>query len=305
MNKFVIYTVMTGGYEPIMQPECTDSRFDYVLFSNDFKEDRIGVWQVRRIECNLKDDNKRISRYPKSQPETLLSEYEASLYIDANLSIADKWIYERFLDLYQEKIIYSGIKLVHSGRDCIYDHAFDMAIVGVIHDYDAIVQCHELYKRGFPRHYGLNENNVIYRLHTQKMMEVDKEWWWWIYNYSFRDQLSYMYCLWHHQIPIDNYFLPVGEDARISKYFINKTHNLSSAVISKKWVKKSLFEKVRNQSWNYNRKKYSKQWYNICKKSNPKTSLFFWGIYTIICNLHNFLYTLFTRTDIVLERVKR
>ena len=305
MNRFVVYTVMTGGYEQVSQPECIDPRFDYVLFSNDFKDNTNGVWQIRHIDCKLDGDNKRLSRYPKTHPESLLSEYEASLYIDANLSIADNWIYDRFIELFKKGCIYSGIKLLMSGRDCIFEHAFDMSIAGVVHDYDAIVQCHELYKRGFPRHFGLNENNVIFRRHTKEMEEVDKEWWWWITNYTFRDQLSYMYCLWHHNIPISEYFLPEGEDTHNSKRFNFVSHNKTAAVQSKKWVKRGLIEKLRNQSWNYNRNKYSEQWFNVCKSKWPKFVLRIWGIFTILCNIHNFVKSLFTQTSVVIERLKQ
>lgn len=296
---------MTGGYEQVKQPKCIDSRFDYVLFSNDFEDNTNGIWQIRRIDYKLDCDSKRLSRYPKSHPESLLAEYEASLYIDANLSIADDWVYERFIELYNKKCVFSGIKLVMTGRDCIYDHAFDLSIIGIVHDYDAIIQCHELYKRGFPRHYGLNENNVIFRMHTKEMEDADREWWWWITNYTFRDQLSYMFCLWKHKIPIKEFFLPEGEDTHTSKHFHYTSHNNSASVSSKKWLKRGLFEKIRNQSWNYNKDKYIEQWYKIASYRYPKIGLFFWSLCTIICNLHNFFYSLLTRTDTVIERLKQ
>ena len=305
MNKFVVYTVMTGGHESISQPECVDPRFDYILFSNDFDETTIGVWQVRKIAKELDSDNKRLSRYPKSHPESMLKEYEASLYLDANLCITDSWIYERFVELYNKKCIYSGVKLIMTGRDCIYDHAFDISIVGVVHDYDAIVQCHELYKRGYPRHNGLNENNLIFRMHTKEMEEADKEWWWWISNFTFRDQLSYMYCLWHHNIPATEYFLPEGEDTHTSSHILSVSHNQTASVSTKKWIKRSFFEKIRNQSWNYNKNRYTEQWYKVATFSRPKYALYTWGVLTTICNFHKFIYSLFTRTNTVIEKIKQ
>ena len=296
---------MTGGYEEVSQPECIDERFDYVLFSNDFEENTKGIWQIRRISCEQESDNKRLSRYPKSHPESLLSEYEASLYIDANLSIVDNWIYDRFVELYNKGSIYSGIKLIMTGRDCIYDHAFDIAVIGVVHDYDAIVQCHELYKRGFPRHYGLNENNVIFRRHVPEMEAADKEWWWWITNYTFRDQLSYMYCLWHHNIRTDDYFLPTGEDTHTSSHFRYTSHNKSLSVSSKKWVKRSLFEKIRNHSWRFNVEKYKEQWYKVSTKRHPVTAMYIWGVFTTITNIHRFVYVFATRTNTVIEKLKQ
>lgn len=55
MNDYVVYTVLTAGYENVLQPLVLNERFDYVLFSNDFSEDSVGVWQI--IECLLKREN--------------------------------------------------------------------------------------------------------------------------------------------------------------------------------------------------------------------------------------------------------
>ena len=195
MSDFVVFTVLVGDYDDILQPLVVDKRFDYILFSNDIKETDIGVWSVRQFPNVVENDNKRLSRYPKTHPETMLAEYKASLYIDANIQILDQWVYNRFVELYEKKIEYAGIKLVLTGRDCIYEHSFDMCQNLLEHDYIAIKQCHRLHELGFPRHFGLNENNVIYRIHTEKMQAMDEEWWEWIMNYSSRDQFSLMYCL--------------------------------------------------------------------------------------------------------------
>ena len=57
-KKYVIYTAMVGGYDEIMQPMVVDDRFDYILFSNDIKEDRVGVWQVLPIAYSNIINNK-------------------------------------------------------------------------------------------------------------------------------------------------------------------------------------------------------------------------------------------------------
>lgn len=276
---------MTGGYEGIVQPLAIDERFDYILFSNDFKENNIGVWQIRPIPAVVDlDDNKRLSRYPKSHPEEMLSEYEASLYMDANIQISDQWVYERFIELANKKIDYAGIKLLCTGRDDIYRHAYDMCVMRVENDINAIRQMHALYKNGFPEHYGLNENNIIFRSHTEKMKQADEEWWWWITNYSFRDQFSYMYCLWKHGIK-RYFFLPEGEDSRNSNHFIYIAHNDSAGVVNKKWLTLGFFERKRNRCRthsNYHYAKFCEQWVILCKMPCPRACLFVWGIVTYI-----------------------
>lgn len=272
---------MVGDYGSIHQPIAVDDRFDYILFSNDINQSNVGIWQVRSIPEVVKNDNKRLSRYPKTHPETLLSEYDASLYIDANIQIADSWVYERIIECFEKKYDTAGIQLVLTGRDCIYRHAYDMCAIQVEHDYNAIRQCHAMMKRGFPEHFGLNENNIIYRTHNEKMKKVDEEWWWWITHYSFRDQFSYMFCFWKYNIE-RHLFLPAGEDSRNSKHFVLYQHNELENVSKTKWVHCGLFEWLRNQSrhqskQNYN--KYCNQWITLCKANFPQLALFFGGIY--------------------------
>lgn len=280
MNRYVVYTVLTGGYEGVLQPIVTDERFDYILFSNDFDEGRIGVWQIRQIPLVVEEkDNKRLSRFPKSHPETLLSDYKASLYIDANIQIADKWVYDRFVELAEQNIDHAGIKLLATGRDDIYRHAYDMCVMRAENDMNAIRQCHSLYKKGFPEHWGLNENNIIFRTHSELMKNVDEEWWWWIKNYSYRDQFSYMYCLWKYGVK-RVYFLPEGLDAHNNNFFVFTHHNNIGTVSSKKWVNTGFFETRRNINRNRCKKDYDHychQWVTMCKMPCPKLVLFLWG----------------------------
>jgi len=275
-NKYVIYTVLVGGYDDVLQPAVIDERFDYILFSNDFDTDKIGVWNIRKIPIVVENDNKRLSRYPKTHPGTLLSEYEASLYIDANIQISDKWVYDRFIELFNNKIEFAGVKLHVTDRDCIYEHTFDMSHWNAENDTNSIIQCHELYKRGFPRHFGLNENNILYRAHTERIKQVDEEWWWWITNYSFRDQFSYMFCLWKYGIPLTR-FMSDEINSRQCMYFRFSTHNKNKRLFKQKWVRKNIFEKLRNYySRNFESRALNK-WHSYYQSNHPVFSLHFFG----------------------------
>lgn len=292
MKDFVIYTVLTGGYDDVLQPRVVDERFDYVLFSNDIKDGEAGIWSIRPIPPVVNDGGKRLSRYPKTHPETLLADYKASLYIDANIQILDQWVYDRFVELYGQNIEYAGVKLVLTGRDCIYEHSFDMVQVLVEHDYVAISQCHELYKRGFPSHFGLNENNVIFRIHTERMKRADEEWWWWIVNYSNRDQFSYMYCLWKNGVEI-NYFLPVGEDARNGSHFHLVGHN--EGIFRHKVIKRGFVEKFRIKSRSFNEEKSLRSWLRIIESPQPQLMLYLDGIRSIVRNTPRFIQLVLKR----------
>lgn len=291
-KDFVIFTVMVGKYGNIYQPLVIDDRFDYVLFSNDIDSANVGIWKVRKIPLVIKNDNKRLSRYPKTHPETLLKKYKASLYIDANIQIADQWVYNRFLECFENNYDTAGIQLVLTGRDCVYRHAYDMCTMRAEHDYNAIKQCHKLYSLGFPEHYGLNENNIIFRIHNERMTIVDEEWWWWIKHYSFRDQFSYMYCFWKYGIKRE-LFLPAGEDSHNSKHFVFHEHNNKISVSKQKWVFTGPFEWLRNQSRLQDKESYEKycnHWLYLCKIKCPQLFLFLWGIAAGFRTLLKFIF---------------
>ena len=89
MNKKVIYTCLVGNYDVLRQPLAIDESYDYICFSNDIKEERVGVWQIRPIPFKHKD-KARLSRYVKILPHRALEDYEWSLWMDANIQITKK-----------------------------------------------------------------------------------------------------------------------------------------------------------------------------------------------------------------------
>lgn len=285
MKKFVIYTVMVGEYGSIFQPLVIDDRFDYILFSNSCTNHDYGIWQVRPIPQPLENtDNKRLSRYPKTHPADLLKEYEASLYMDANIQIVDQWVYDRFIELYESGEDIAGVQLVETGSDCIYSHSYDMCVRQAEHDYNAIVQMHELRKRGFPEHFGLNENNLIWRRHNDKIKKLDEDWWWWIVNYSHRDQFSYMYCFWANNIK-RQFFLPPGEDTFNSSHFNRHYHGNNPNVKKQKWVHFGIFEFLRHKCRTLTDKDYErhrKAWLQISKLPFPRLFLFLHGVISVL-----------------------
>lgn len=214
-NNYVIYTAMVGGYDEIKQPLVVDDRFDYILFSNEIKESRIGVWQIKPIPYH-NDDNTRICRYVKTHPEELLSGYEFSIWMDANLQICSSYVYERAIELYDNGTIISS--MWHPVRNCIYDEAF--AVVNMMVEREDVVVrwCHHLRKEKFPRYQGLCETNVMFRKHhTCLTSETNVMWWQCIEKYSRRDQLSFNYVLWKLGIPC-HYFFGEGKNARNTEH---------------------------------------------------------------------------------------
>ena len=115
-KRYVIYSAMVGAYDDILQPKVVDERFDYILYCNEIKEKRVGVWEVRPIQYH-NEDNTRICRYVKTHPEELLKEYEVSVWMDSNIHILTDYLYQRVTEMDKEDVLFSA--MWHPVRKCI------------------------------------------------------------------------------------------------------------------------------------------------------------------------------------------
>lgn len=206
MNKKVIYTCCTGNYDTLLQPIVVDESFDYICFSNDINSSKVGVWEIRPISYTGVSQS-RLSRYPKLQPYKVLPEYDYSVYMDANLQIIAK----EFYDVISHKID-CGCKIAQVPHaippvDCIYDellHAYWDMKASLI---QVLSMSLYLKKTGFPRHYGLYENNIIFRKHNdEQVVSISNQWWSSYLEHAPRDQFSLMYVYWNNRFKPDLLF---------------------------------------------------------------------------------------------------
>lgn len=215
MKRYVIFSAMVGGYDQILQPLEIDDRFDFVLFTNDITEPKVGVWQIRPIEYQ-NEDNTRICRYVKTHPEILLPDYEASVWIDMNVLIKTRYLYDSVVRLLEEGIEVSS--MYHPIRRCIYDEAFAVMHMGIEREPVVLKWCGRLRKENYPANNGLCETNVMFRQHSERISAVDAFWWECIEGNSRRDQLSFNYVLWKKNIPC-HYLLGEGKCVRNTEHF--------------------------------------------------------------------------------------
>ncbi len=200
--KRVIYTCIVGGYDKLRQPEALDEGFDYICFSDSGAGTVDGVWQIRPIPYSCEDPT-RLSRYVKLMPHKVLGEYEESLWIDANITITGAGIYEAVRKVSAEGSLVAQV--LHLGRDCVYEEipaCYKDLRIGFR---EARRTRKHLLSEGFPRHFGLMENNLIFRRHNDPSVVRLSETWWEEYcNYSRRDQLSLMPVCWKCGVFPDN-----------------------------------------------------------------------------------------------------
>ena len=190
----VIYTSIVGNYDTLPQPVVVDESFEYVCFSNDISQDKAGVWQVRPIPYS-NSDKTRLSRYVKLQPHQVLQDYDISVWMDANIRILDGEFYRIVNDRIDSGVLMAQVP--HPHRDCVYEEISECYRDLRIGLCDALRQRRHLKKTGFPRHFGMMENNLILRRHNDPVVRrLSDEWWKEYLAYSIRDQLSLMPVCW-------------------------------------------------------------------------------------------------------------
>ena len=184
--KKVIYTVLTGDYDSLAQPEVTDPSYDYVCFTE--RDGQDGVWLLRRIAFESPDPVTR-SRYAKLQPHCVLQDYDYSVFMDANLCITGHEFYDRVESAIDAGALFAGLE--HPLRDCVYDELRYCYLKGKIGTRAAFRHIGYLKSIGQPRHAGLLENNVLLRAHNNPIVKnLDNSWWDLFLHCCTRDQLS-------------------------------------------------------------------------------------------------------------------
>lgn len=190
LNKLAIYTALFGSYDSLPEPSKRILNCDYICFTDKFFESKI--WDVRVVE-SLPYSNSGMNRFYKMNPHLFLSDYSHSLYIDSNVEIIrDPVPFLRTLD-------FDLLLQRHFARDCIYDEAFHVVLNGKANKQDVENWIGKLRSDNFPSHYGLSENNIIYRKHVADVISLMEEWWSFYKLGVTRDQLSLMYCLWKNE----------------------------------------------------------------------------------------------------------
>lgn len=279
MNKYVIYSVVVGGYDEVRQPAVVDDRFDYVLFSDEHDGESIGVWRVRAIP-HESADILRLSRYAKCLPARVLPEYEVSLYVDANVRILTPWVYDRFVELVGEDVEWAGVS--HPDQHCIYDEICAIVQLRWVLDSEVAGWYGKIKNDGFPEKYGLYENNVIFRRHTKNVEKVGELWWRTLKADCKRDQFSLMYALWK-VLPTTDFFLLNGECPRIgSKHFAYYEHNSHKRVREPGFHEMMRYRIIRTKYPDNIRKGYKEMFDWVSRFGNPKVALALWEIISVV-----------------------
>ncbi len=219
-NNFVIYTALFGDYDELKHPLTENTcNYDFVCFTNQ-KDIKSDIWQIRFVEEANYLPNIANRKY-KMLPHLFLKDYEESIYIDAN--VIPKGNIAKFREEYLKD--WDVVLPSHFKRECLYDEALEVIRLGLAEKNLVLEQIKSYEMDGFPRNFGLTENNIIYRKHMKSnVIKLMEDWWKEYLRFPTRDQLSLMYIIWKKQLEGKRINMRIIENLRGSKYFYLTLH---------------------------------------------------------------------------------
>lgn len=193
----VIYTCISGNYDEIITDFVPNKEFDYVLFTDNkklLKQNTFLFWQIKPLQFS-ELDSVRNARWHKMHPFKLFPKHQYTVWIDSNVQILGNATYEMLHNQIKDQHLMATA--IHPYRNCLYQEAQECLLTHKDNAELVIKQIDIIRKDGFPEQYGLFETNIFFcQPHHKKVIKVLEKWWWFIENYSRRDQLSFNYVLW-------------------------------------------------------------------------------------------------------------
>ena len=192
MNNIVVYTVITNGYDSLLEPMQIEDGIDYICFT-DSSNLKSKYWQINPLPEWLKNVPKhKRQRMLKILPHILFPQYEKSLYVDGNMQIKGS-ISEMFNKLSGNIIAIPQ----HPVRNCVYQESEAVLKYKKDTTENVTPQIDRYRQENFPANFGLFETGIIFREHNSEECKrcMDK-WALEVMMGSHRDQLSLTYAMW-------------------------------------------------------------------------------------------------------------
>jgi len=190
--KIAIYTCITEGYDPLVDPSYVDPEVKYLAFISGKEKTQSSVWDVVNIGIDPNLGPVKTARKVKILAHEFIPDFDYSIWVDGNIDIVGD---VRSLITGANIPLFLGPR--HPFRNCIYSegnacikHKKDSA--GVIKK-----QLMGYREQGYPENFGLIETNILFRRHkSPSIVGLMENWWNEVKNKSRRDQLSLNYSIW-------------------------------------------------------------------------------------------------------------
>ncbi|PRY82675.1 glycosyltransferase domain-containing protein [Alkalibacterium olivapovliticus] len=209
-DRIVIYTVIFGNYDNIVEPDYVPDNCDYfIITDNNISQN--SKWKKFNVELDtyslIDKSNIEKNRYFKMKPHELFSDYKYSIYVDGNIKISTD-----FTEFIHNMNSY-GLKLHnHYRQSCVYKEINNCIKIKKDNEANLLRHMNHLKASGMPQNYGMLEAPVIVREHNNPdCVRIMEEWWKEFSKYSKRDQISLPFILWKNKIKISEVAI-LGKD---------------------------------------------------------------------------------------------
>lgn len=192
--KYVVYTCIIGKYDTLNEINQKQDGVDYICFTDDSNL-KSNTWDIRMLpDLPQGLTNVKKQRYIKIMAHKVLADYDASIWVDGNVSILGDAL--TFLEQYHKGVITT---LRHPKVECLYTEGKN-CMGFKDNPFILTKQLMKYKKEGMPLDYGMIESKLIIRNHNDKhCIELMETWWGEVYMFSHRDQVSFNYALWKVQ----------------------------------------------------------------------------------------------------------
>ncbi|WP_051286420.1 glycosyltransferase domain-containing protein [Salinimicrobium terrae] len=245
-NKTVIYTAIFGDYDGLI-PQPQFPGIDYICFTD--TPQKCSPWKI--IEVERRFENSTLdARFHKILAHEHLEDYEISIYIDGNfLMLSNPGDLTKSLFEDDTVLAFFDHNRAKDPRNCIYDEYEALLKLGAERGFykDDPEKMKRLITHlkaeDYPRDQGLISSGVLIRKHNNpELIKLMETWWWYVKEYSKRDQLSFNYVLW--KTGFDRYKIIDGDIRKGNRWFYflghhRKNYSLKLAKFKvKRWFKK-------------------------------------------------------------------
>lgn len=227
MKNIAIYTSIFGA-DVKLYPQPSIKGVDYICFSD--RMHKANGWKVIVSPKIYENDDVRNNRYYKILPHKVLKEYDYTIYIDGNFLILKSplaLIEQQMRDC--NMLAFDHSQTENDRRDCIYKEYEAILELyekkGILKDDLVLIKTQiDFYRsNNYPEKNGLIKGGVLIRKHNEPdVVTAMERWWYFIQNYSKRDQLSFNYVAWETGLKYK--FLP-GDIRRGNPWFYMVSKN--------------------------------------------------------------------------------
>jgi hypothetical protein len=216
-QSICVYTALFGDYDALRPPAYLPEGIDFVCFSD--RPRQVSGWKVIICDPGMGSptlNNRRLKILPFDE----LSDYDASLYVDANtLFLGDPMLLcQRWLEGS------SFAAWSHPERDDLYSEC-EAVLASCRHEPSAVIELYrKLKEESYPPHDGLVEASFLWRVHDrEEVKEFCQKWWATLQAFPKRDQLCFPYAIRETGISFDVFPRKLGT-ARANMFFVKLPH---------------------------------------------------------------------------------